>query len=99
MDMKRLSSPTSKKDVLSVEKLSSQERTRPISSSNEVLEYVLLLKEKVITILNQEPKCSKSNDVISLKILDLFSKEIILLEEEVLQHTGCGVIKTDSLGA
>ena len=91
MVTKQSSYPISKTFAKAAVPLSSQEHIRPISSSNEILEYLLLLKQKVITILNQEPKCRMSNDAIQIKILDLFSKEIILLEKEVLQHTGCGV--------
>ena len=90
MDTKHSSYPTSKTSVKNVVKLSNQEYTRPISSSNETLEYLLSLKQKVITILNQEPKCRMSNDAIQIKILDLFSKEIISLEKEVEQLTECG---------
>ena len=85
MSTKVSSIPTQKTSVKTAEQLSSQEYTRPISSSTEILEYLLSWKPKVTWIVLQGQKCNESSEITLIKILDLFSKEIILLEEEVKQ--------------
>ena len=96
MDTKQLSSNTSKKDVLSAEKLSEWELTLQISSYNELLEYVSWLKAKVDLLVATGQKCSESNEIILQKISDLFSKEIKSLERAVLLSTAIGQPRTDS---
>ena len=96
MSTKALNTPIQKTPAKTVEQLSIQEYTRPISSSNEILEYLLSWRPKVTWIVQQGQKCNESSEITLIKILDLFSKEITLLEEEVKQSILTGALKTDS---
>ena len=85
MSMKISSYPIQKTHAKTVGQLSNQEYTLQTSSLPELLEYLLYVKSKVILTVNHAQKCNESSEITLIKILDLFSKEIILLEEEVKQ--------------
>ena len=88
MSTKHCNCGTSKKCASTVTKSLNTELTLPISSSVEILEYVLSLKARVDSLVATERKCSTSSETIPTKILDLFSSEIkhyeLALRQDIL---------------
>jgi len=88
--MKLRSSPTTRSPAKTAVTLSVQEDIPLTSCLSASLEALYTLKSKGATLLQTEPRCCESSEIIRTKILDLFSKEISLYEKALLQETLTG---------
>jgi hypothetical protein len=95
MDMKQKFSTTSSQSAPIADCQPKLENTRLILYSNDLLEYVSWLKQKVDLLFKTEPKCSLCDNAIQTKILDFFSSMIIELEKEAIRDIQIGAEKTE----